>query len=79
MSICLIRNVKGQYLLDTFIKDNDKLTSIKGHSLYPDKGKSGGWCQFWEILNRDINLYSVLKHLKTNHPFSLSYKKDSKD
>lgn len=52
MSICLIRNVNGQYLLDTFIKDYDKLTSIKGHSLYPDKVRSGGWCQFWNFKYR---------------------------
>lgn len=35
MSFCLISNVNGQYMLDIIIKDYDKLTSIKGQSLYP--------------------------------------------
>lgn len=35
-------NVNGKSLLDIFMRDYDTFISIEGHSLYPNKGKSGG-------------------------------------
>lgn len=46
MLICLKSNIRGQYLLDLLVREYNKFVLIKGQSLYPDKGNSGGggWC-----------------------------------